>query len=69
MRTRGPLGREWEDKKQTTDSKSGSLIKLTNFYCSHTGYILIEAGYVVHGEGVAFSLGNAPVLKNSMLAG
>ena len=51
------------------DIESGDLIKLTNFYYSHTGYILIEAGYVVHGEGVAFSLGNAPVLKNSMLAG
>jgi hypothetical protein len=29
------------------DSESGGLIKLTKFYCSHTGYILIEAGYGV----------------------
>jgi hypothetical protein len=26
-------------------SKSEGLIKLTNFYYSHAGYILIEAGY------------------------
>jgi hypothetical protein len=29
------------------DSKSGGLIKLAHFYYSHTGYILIEAGYGV----------------------
>jgi hypothetical protein len=34
---------------QRTDKKSGDLIKLTNFYYSHTGYILIEAGYGARG--------------------
>ena len=33
------------------DIESGDLIKLTNFYYSHTGYILIEAGYGVLGVG------------------
>jgi hypothetical protein len=52
------------------NSKSGSLIKLTNFYYSYTGYILIEAGYGVRGwSRFAFSRGNAPVFKNRILAG
>jgi hypothetical protein len=53
---------------QRTDSKSGSLIKLTNFYCPHAGYILIEAGYGGWSR-VALFLGNAPVLKKRMLVG
>jgi hypothetical protein len=41
-----------------TDSKSGGLVKLTNFYCSHTGYILTEAGYGIREvEGSRFVSG------------
>jgi hypothetical protein len=32
-----------DKRQQTTDSRSGSLIKITDFYNSHRGYILIEA--------------------------
>jgi hypothetical protein len=55
------------------DSKSGGLIKLTIFYYSHTGYILIEAGYGIREvEGgdmeVLCFWGNAPVPKSRILA-
>ena len=47
---------------QRTDSKSRVLIKLTNLYFSHTGYILIGAGR--EWRGIALSLGNAPVPRS-----
>jgi hypothetical protein len=47
---------------QRMGSKSRSLIKLTNIYFSQVGYILIGAGR--GKEGVALSLGNAPVPRN-----
>ena len=62
-------GENGGQETQRTDSKSGGLIKLTNFYFSHTGYILIGAGRVCMGGGVALSLGNAPVPRNRILTG
>ena len=51
-------GENGGQEMQRMDSKSRGLIKLTNFYYSHTGYILIEAGYGVREvEGVTFFLG------------
>jgi hypothetical protein len=45
-----------DKETQKTDSKADK------FYFSHTGYILIGAGSRV--EGVALSLGNAPIPRN-----
>jgi hypothetical protein len=39
------------DKKCKEQTESRGLIKLTNFYYSHTGYIPTAAGYWVREEG------------------
>jgi hypothetical protein len=66
----GHLGREWGTKKHKEQTaRQEVLFKLTNFYFPHTGYILIGAGRVCMGGGVALSLGNAPVPGNRTLTG
>ena len=55
---------------QRMDSKSQSLIKLTNIYCSHTGYILLEAGYRIRGvEWGRFKSGEFPSSQEQAIGG
>jgi hypothetical protein len=48
---KSPVERMGDKRWWRMDSKSGGLIKLTNFYFSHTGYILVEAGCGGRGYG------------------
>ena len=55
-------GGQRNTKKKQQDK---ALSKLTNYYFSHTGYILI--GAVRELRGLTLFLSNAPVLRNRIL--